>query len=97
MSKRITLRLADSEYQHLAQSAKKNGTDLSTVARHFFLQNVALDQIKTEVSSLVQMEMLEVNAQLQVLTELITQLTAESVTKNDLKNAVNFITERIKK
>jgi hypothetical protein len=92
-SKRLTVRVSDAEHQFLLEESRKKGLDLSATMRHFFMQNIALESIKNEVRGVLETELIDVIARLEVLE----QTVADSVSRDDLKKAVNFLSERIKK
>lgn len=101
MSKRITIRLSDAEHQFLQVTAHQKSMTMAEAARHFFLQNIALDAIKTEVRNVVQAELLDLRAELQagqeILAQQIAELQAAMLQKDDLIKATNFIVSQVKK
>lgn len=93
MSRHLTLRVSQAEFDFLDRLAAEKGVTRTAAARHLLLQNIALDAIKNEVGSVINSQLAELRGGLAALQEGIDQ----TVRRDDLAKATNYITERIKK
>lgn len=93
MSRHLTLRVSQAEFDFLDRLAAEKGVTRTAAARHLLLQNIALDAIKNEVGSVINSQLAELRDGLAAVQEGIDQ----TVRRDDLAKATNYITERIKK
>lgn len=93
MSRHLTLRISDAEHEFLERLASQKGITKTAAARHLFLQNLALDGIKSEINLLLENRLGAVEKQLCSLTEKV----GVSASRDDLIKATNFIVKELKK
>lgn len=96
MSHHLSIRISDAERDFLHQQAVEKGLTRTAAARHLLLQNIAIESIKNTVKSVLETELIEVHARLEIIDQQVAAL-ADLATRDDLKKAVNFLSERIKK
>lgn len=101
MSKVISIRVGDAEYQAFAKLAAEKQQKTTELAKHIFLQQVALTQIVESVSQVVQAELIDFRAEVaagqEILAQQIAELQAVMPLKEDLIKATNFIVSQVKK
>lgn len=93
MSRHLTLRVSHAEFDFLDRIAREKNMNRTAVARQLFLQNIALDAIKTEIAGVIDSRFSGMQNRLDALEKQVDQ----TVRRDDLIAATNYITERIKK
>ncbi|WP_148203034.1 hypothetical protein [Thiobacillus denitrificans] len=93
MSRHLTLRVSQAEFDFLDRLAAEKGVTRTAAARHLLLQNIALDAIKNEVGSVINSRLAELHARLASVRQEVDQ----KVSRDDLAAATNYLADRIKK
>lgn len=89
----VSLRLASAELQFIDRLAEEKGVSRAAALRQLFLQQVALVEIEKTVSAIVDSRLSGMRAELQELRREI----GDSVKRDDLIKATNFLVKELKK
>lgn len=88
MSRHLTLRVSQAEFDFLDRIAREKNINRTAVARQLFLQNLALDAIKTEITGVI-------DSRLAAMEKRVEE--SRDAARENLIAATNFLREEIKK
>lgn len=88
MSRHLTLRVSQAEFDFLDRIAREKNINRSAVARQLFLQNLALDAIKTEIAGVIDSRFAALEKQVE---------ESRTAARENLVAATNFLRDEIKK
>lgn len=88
MSRHLTLRVSQAEFDFLDRIAREKNINRTAVARQLFLQNLALDAIKTEIAGVIESRFAAMEKRVE---------ESRDAARENLIAATNFLREEIKK
>jgi hypothetical protein len=88
MSRHLTLRISQAELDFLDRLAREKGVNRTVVARQLFLQNMALDAIKTEIAGVIESRFAAIEKRVG---------ESRDAARENLIAATNFLRDEIKK
>jgi hypothetical protein len=88
MSRHLTLRVSQAEFDFLDRLAREKNINRTTVARQLLLQNLALDAIKTEIAGVIESRFAAMEKRVE---------ESRDAARENLIAATNFLRDEIKK
>lgn len=88
MSRHLTLRVSDAEFDFLNRLAEEKGVTRTAVARHLLLQNLTLHSIKEEIEKVMSLRV-------SLIEKRLAEMQADAVKKDELVKATNYIIQQV--